>query len=201
MQQPAKLNYKVYQGSTFQETYRWESQTKVYVPISDISKSAPCTITTSTNSNIPVGWRFRVTGVLGMKEINNTDTDSYYLATGVSGATVTINQVNSTGYTTYTSGGILEYNQPVDLTQYSARMQIRETVDSTSVIYEATSAAGQIVLDKVTAKTITITIPASITQTFTFDTAVYSVELFDSGTGLVIPFLVGGLTLVKEITR
>jgi hypothetical protein len=201
MQQPAKLNYKVYQGSTFQETYRWESQTKVYVPITAISKAAPCVITTSTNSNIPVGWRFRVTGVQGMKEINHTDTDSYYLATGVSGTEVTINQVNSTLYTTYTSGGILEYNQPVDLTVYSARMQIRESVDSTTILHEATSANGQIVLDKVTNKTITITIPASTTQSFTFDTAVYSVELFDGISGIVVPFLVGNLTLVKEITR
>lgn len=198
MQQPAKLNYKVYQGSTFQEVYRWESQTKVYTPISTISKAAPCVITTTTNSNIPQGWRFRVTGVLGMKDINTTG-DNYYIATGVSGNLVTINEVNSTGFGTYTSDGILEYNQPVDLSVYSARMQIRETIDSTTTIYEATSSAGQIQLNNTT-KTITITIPASVTQTFTFETAVYSVELFDN-VGKVIPFLVGNLTLVREVTR
>jgi len=198
MQQPAKLNYKVYQGSTFQEIYRWESQTKVYSPIQSISKTAPCVITTTTNSNIPLGWRFRVTGVQGMKEIN-TSSDVFYVATGISGTQVTVNEINSAGYTTYTSGGILEYNQPVDLSIYSARMQIRETVDSSTVIHEATSANNQIVLDN-TNKTITITIPAGVTQAFTFETAVYSVELFEL-TGRVIPFLVGGLSLVKEITR
>ena len=36
--QPAKINYKIYQGSTFQETLRWESETKTYVPISAITK-------------------------------------------------------------------------------------------------------------------------------------------------------------------
>lgn len=198
MQQPAKLNYKVYQGSTFQETYRWESQTKVYTPISAISKSAPCVITTTSASLIPVGWRFIVTGVQGMKDINN-NWDNYYLATEVSGNQITINQVNSSQFAAYTSGGILEYNQPVDITAINARMQIRTEVDSATVIYEATSASGQIVFDQ-TLKTITITIPASVTQNFTFETAVYSVELF-TGSGRVTPFLVGNLVLVKEITR
>jgi hypothetical protein len=201
MQQPAKINYKVYQGSTFREVYRWESQTKVYVPISTISKSAPCVITTQTATDLPVGWRFRVTGAGGMKEINTVSEDSYYIATTINVAKtqVTINQVNSSGYTAYTSGGVLEYNDWVNLTGYNARMQIRETVDSSTTIYEATSAAGQIVLDN-TYKTITLTIPASVTQAFTFETAVYSVELFTVA-GEVIPFIEGNLVLSKEITR
>ena len=201
MQQPAKLNYKVYQGSTFRETYRWESQTKVYVPISAISKSAPCVITTQAATDLPVGWRFRVVGAGGMKEINTVSEDSYYIATGINLAKtqVTINQVNSSGYTTYTSGGVLEYNDWINLTGYNARMQIRETVDSSTTIYEATSASGQIVLDN-TYKTITLTIPATVTQGFGFETAVYSVELFTVA-GEVIPFIEGNLVLVREITR
>jgi hypothetical protein len=43
---PAKINYKIYQGSTFQEAYRWESETKTYLHITNIAKSAPCIITT-----------------------------------------------------------------------------------------------------------------------------------------------------------
>lgn len=201
MQQPAKLNYKVYQGSTFQEIYRWESQTKVYVPITAISKSAPCVITTQAATDLPVGWRFRVVGAGGMREINTTSEDAYYIATDINPAKtqVTINQVNSSSYTAYTSGGVLEYNDWVNLAPYSARMQIRETVDSVTTIYEATSAAGQIVLDN-TYKTITITIPASVTQAFTFETAVYSVELFTVA-GEVTPFIEGKLVLVKEVTR
>ena len=38
MAAPIKLNFKVYQGSTFSETLRWESATRVYVPITNISK-------------------------------------------------------------------------------------------------------------------------------------------------------------------
>jgi hypothetical protein len=295
--QPAKINYKIYQGSTFKEVYRWESQTKVYVPIQSIAKSAPCVITTTTAHNVPVGWRFQVVGAGGMKEINSIG-ENHYVSTGTSYVAptlidtdaaedaylgtvqvwedardqdaqmvapvlrpwrsmtpeqtlafiqqngqqvvppvpnhftpmlttlrnaylgwqadlaenqsriaaaqasvankITINQVNSLNFTTYTSGGVVEYGEPVNLANYSARMQIRETVDSPTIIYEATSQSGQIVLDNVS-KTITITLLANATSQFNFTTAVYSLELFNGNN--VVPFLVGNLTLVPEVTR
>jgi hypothetical protein len=197
--QPAKINYKIYQGSTFQETFRWESETKVYVPIQAIAKSAPCVITTTSVHQLPVGWRFRVVGAGGMKEINSAGEDSYHLSTLIpTPTTVEINQVNSLNYTTYTSGGVVEFNQPVSLTGFAARMQIRETVDSTTVIHEATTQNAQIVLDNVN-KTIQITLLANVTQNFTFSTAVYSLELYSGNN--VIPFINGNLTLVQEVTR
>ena len=196
--QPAKINYKIYQGSTFQETFRWESETKVYVPISAIAKSAPCVVTTTTPHNLPVGWRFRVVGAGGMKEINSTG-EEYHLSTLIpTTTTVEINQVNSLAYTAYTNGGVVEFNQPVPLTGYAARMQIRETVDSPTVIHEATTQNSQISLDNTT-KTIQITLLANVTQSFTFSTAVYSLELYNGNN--VIPFIYGNLTLVQEVTR
>lgn len=198
--QPAKINYKIYQGSTFQEAFRWESETKVYVPIANISKAAPCIITTQTTPVIPVGWRFRVVGASGMKDINS-GTDEYYIATAVDAVakTVEINQVNSLGFTAYTTGGILEYNMPIDLSSYSARMQIRESVDSDVVIHSATTTNAGILIDT-TYSIITIVIPAEDTAAFTFSTAVYSLELFTPA-GMVVPFLAGNLTLVPEVTR
>jgi hypothetical protein len=196
---PAKLNYKIYQGSTFRETFRWESQTKEYATISAISKTAPCVITTTSNHTLPVNWRFRVTGVSGMKEINQISEDDYYLATSVTNNTVTINQLNSSNFTAYTTGGILEWNSPVPLAGYTAQMQIRETIDSTSSIIELTSTSGGIGIDT-TNYTITITISANQTRLFTFPTAVYSLELTDSS-GVVTTFLTGNLTLVSEVTR
>jgi hypothetical protein len=195
--QPAKINYKIYQGSTFQEVYRWESQTKVYVPIQNIAKSAPCVVSTSEPHNVPQGWRIRVVGAGGMKEINSVG-EQFQIATEVTDSTITLNQVNSLQYTTYTSGGVVEYGEPVDLADYSARMQIRETVDSPEVIYEATSASSQILLNN-TSKTITLTLLGNVTSEFNFTTAVYSIELYNGNN--VIPFLIGNLTLVPEVTR
>lgn len=195
--QPAKINYKIYQGSTFQETYRWESETKVYVPIQTVQKSAPCQIATQLPHNLPQGWRFRVVGAGGMKEINNVG-DSYYVSTSVTANSIEINQVNSLGFTTYTTGGVVEYNQPVDLAGFNARMQIREAVDSTVIIHEATTENQQIVVNN-TGKFIQITLLGNVTQNFNFTTAVYSLELYNGNN--VIPFINGNLTLVQEVTR
>lgn len=191
---PSKLNFKVYQGSTFSETLRWESATKVYVPITNITKTAPMVVI-ATDHGVPPNWRTKISGVQGMKEANTAD---YVLATGVTPNTLTYNSVNALNYTAYTSGGVLEYNQPVDLSQYTARMQIREKVSSATVIKELTSSAGDIVIDN-TAKTITIKISAADTALFTFKSAVYSLELVNAD--VVVPFIYGNLTLEVEVTR
>lgn len=197
MAQPVKLNLKVYQGSTFLQTLRWESSTKVYTPITSITKSAPVIIT-AAGHQVPVGWRARVTNVTGMKEINCSE-DEYYTVTGTTTDTVTLNSINSVGYTTYTSGGILEYNQPVDLTGYTARMHIREKLESTSIITQLTTENNRIILDN-TYKTITLKIEAADTALLNFTQAVYNLELV-SASGLVTSLTTGNIQLVKEVTR
>lgn len=197
---PARISYKIYQGSTFKETFRWESQTKNYVQISNISKSAPCIITTSSPHTIPQNWRFRVTDAVGMTQINQISEDQYYLATTVGNNTITVNSLNSSNYNNYTSGGIISYNLPVPISGYSALMQFRETLDSPTPLYQLTSAPnGGIVIDS-TNYTITITIPASVTTNFTFTTAIYGLEL-TSSSGEVFPLITGTAVLVKEIVR
>lgn len=197
MTQPAKLNLKIYQGSTFEEMLRWESSTKVYVPITNITKTAPVVVT-AVNHGIPLGWRARVTNVAGMKEINCSE-DEYYTVTAKTTDTVTINSINAVGYTAYTSGGILEYNQPVDLNGYTARMQIREKLESTSIILQLTTENSRIVIDNV-AKTILITISAVDTAALGFLQGVYNLELI-SPSGTVTSLVTGNIQLVKEVTR
>lgn len=194
MTAPTKLNFKLYQGSTFAEVIRWESATKVYKPITGAAKAAPLVLTAVAHG-LPTGWRFLVSGVSGMKELN---TDSYLVATTTTVDTVTVNAVNASGYTAYTSGGILEYNQPVDLQGMTARMQIREKLTSTTVLETLTTENSGIVLDN-TAKTITLKIPAETSAAYTFPSAVYSLEILAGGT--VTQLAYGSITLVKEITR
>jgi hypothetical protein len=196
MASPTKLNLKVYQGSTFRETLRWESALKVYSPITNISKSAPM-IVTAAGHGIPVGWRAKINGALGMKEANTGDT--YLTTSEVTTNSVTFNAINALNYTTYTGGGVLEYNQPVDLAGYTARMQIRAKLDDTAVIKELTTTNGGIIIDN-TAKTIQMYISATDTAALSFQNAVYSLELVGSG-GEVTQLVNGTLTLVREVTR
>lgn len=194
MSAPVKLNFKIYQGATFREVLRWESSTRVYTPITAISKSAPVVVT-APNHLAPLGWRARVVGAGGMKEINTTD---YYLITERTSDTVTFNQVNSLGYTAYTTGGVLEYNQPVPLTGYTARMQLRTKLESPEVLLELNTENGGVVIDQ-DLSTINIVALPEQTAALNFTQAVYSLELVRGNE--VIPFASGSMQLVKEITR
>lgn len=192
----AKINYKINQGSTFQPILRWESNEKVYKPITNISKSAPVIITVPGHSTVN-NWRIKLTDIGGMKELNSPT--NYHTCTVVDQDTLTINNINSLSYTAYTTGGVVEYNLPINLAGMTARMQIRPKIDSDTVIYELTTQNGGIVLDN-TAKTIALNIPAATTAEFQFSQAVYSLEIISSG-GIVTPFASGQISLIKEVTR
>jgi len=197
---PARINLRIYQGSTFRETFRWEAQTKGYIPISSISKTAPCVITTNGTHDIPNGWRFRVTDVLGMTQINQPSEDDFYLASNVTSNTIAINNINSINFSNYVSGGTISYNLPIPLNNFTAVFQIRENISSPTVIKELTSSAGGgIIIDNVN-KVISVTISAADTTNFTFATAIYGLEL----TGLdgeIIPLIGGNISLIKEVVR
>ena len=95
MSAPAKLNFKVYQGSTFNEVLRWESSLKVYAPITTITRSAPLVITAPAHG-IPVEWRVKFTNILGMTDLNSDTT--YHQVSGTTEDTLTFNAVNSLGF-------------------------------------------------------------------------------------------------------
>jgi hypothetical protein len=192
MTAPAKINYKFYQGSTVTEILRWESTTKVYKPITGITNSAPVVIT-SLAHEIPNDWRVKITSVLGMTDINNVS--NYYRVNNVTANTVTILDINSLSFKTYTSGGVLEYNKPIDLNGYTATMRIKSKITDANVLYEANTSNGGIVIDNVN-KSISIKLSASVTSSFTFPSAVYTLIL-TSNNGNVIPLSSGTITMIK----
>jgi hypothetical protein len=196
MQSPIKLNLKIYQGSTFTQVLRWESGTKIYVPIINITKSAPVSII-APNHNIPLGWRARVTNIEGMPELVAL---GYQVVTEILFDTIEFNLVNSLSFKPYISGGVLEYNQPVPLDNLVARMQIREKVSSPVVLHELTTENDGIKFDTVN-KTITIYIPDDATKQFKFTSGVYNLEFENTVTGDTITFSKGTITLEKEVSR
>lgn len=85
--------------------------------------------------------------------------------------------------------------QPVDLTGYSAALQIRAFPLSPSVLYDASS---NLVLGGVLG-TITLTIPASSTEGFTWWNGVYDLLLTDSS-GNATRLLQGSVTVSPGVT-
>ena len=192
----------IQQGSTFQKVVRWESLPFQYAAISAITKAAPCVVTAASHG-LQDGWRAAVVSALGMRQINAKRipprSSELHAITYVSATQVSFNDVDSSKYSTYTSGGFLVSYTPVSLVGFTARMQIRATVESTTTLDSLTSAAGDIVLDDA-AHTITITIPATDTDDYDFRSAVYDLELVSAG-GVVTRLAEGNVILSNEVTR
>lgn len=88
---------------------------------------------------------------------------------------------------------------PIDLTGYTARMQVRPSVMSPEVLLEATTENGNMTLGGTSGG---ITIAFSNVETTPVDknSGVYDLEIV-SPTGSVKRLLEGGVTLKPEVTR
>jgi hypothetical protein len=199
----ATQDFVIRKGSTFSKVIRWEASPFITKAITGITKAAPAVVT-AVSHDVPDGWRVALTGVQGMTEINAGTypprTRDFHKATVLTSSTVEINDIDSSDFSTWTSGGFLVYYTPVNLSGYTARMHIRLTAASTGdpLVTLTTENAG-IALDN-TAKTITLTIAATATDDLTFTSGVYDLELV-SNTDVVYPLLSGRITVEAEVTR
>lgn len=196
----------ILQGKTFSQVVRWEEAPIIYKPISAITRAAPAQIT-ATSHGLKDGWRVAVVSVKGMTQINaanNPPKDKDYhpvTVVGGSGNTIELNDVNSSDFKAYTSGGYLQYNTPASLAGFTARMSIKDKVGGTELLrLDTTVVAPQprIVLDD-TNHTITLTITAADTAALTWTKGVYDLELV-SASGVVTAILYGSVTVSKEVT-
>ena len=86
----------------------------------------------------------------------------------------------------------------IDLTGYSARMKVRPTADSPTVLVSLTSGSG-ITLGG-TFGTIVVDRSATQTALYRFKSGVYDLEM-ESGTGVVTRLLEGVFVVSPEVTR
>lgn len=87
----------------------------------------------------------------------------------------------------------------VDLTGYTARMQIRKKKSSTTTLSDSTTANGEIVITAAAGKVV-VEVPAATTALFGDRRAFYDLEI-ESSTGFVTRLLEGCVTITKEVTR
>lgn len=90
---------------------------------------------------------------------------------------------------------------PVDLTGWTVRMQVRETPADSSPILTSEGGSPTIVLTKNSSGVITATITAATTSALTQTTAYYDIEAEETATGLVRRVLQGRIIISVEITR
>jgi hypothetical protein len=88
---------------------------------------------------------------------------------------------------------------PVDISGYTARMQIRKSVTSTDALISLTTENGRISLGGA-AGTVTLEIDADDTADFTTFCGVYDLEL-EASDGTVTRLLEGQIEISREVTR
>jgi hypothetical protein len=195
-----KYDIVIRQGETFQRKIRWESAPILYKAISAISQTAPVQIT-AAGHGIPNGWRVAVVSVKGMTQINALGdppkASDYHKASVISSSIIQLDSVNAAEYKAYTSGGYLQFNTPVNLTGFTARMTIRDKVGGTQLM-SLTTQNGRLVIST-SEHSISIVIDATDTAAQTWSRAVYDLEVEDSA-GVVTAILYGTAKITKEVT-
>lgn len=89
---------------------------------------------------------------------------------------------------------------PVDLTNYTARMQIRPNVSSDVVYVSLTSSPAAGITIAAATGTVTLRMSATETAALSWRDAVYDLEL-ESSDGTVTRLIEGRVTLSREVTR
>jgi hypothetical protein len=125
---------KLQQGKTQPLVVRCETTPIIYKAITAISLAFGAPRPTVVGHGLPIGWRAACSRVQGMKQINakNTPPDDadYHAVTVIDADTIEFNDLlpvddNNREWPAYTSGGFLQYNSPMDLAGYNARLHIR----------------------------------------------------------------------------
>jgi hypothetical protein len=88
---------------------------------------------------------------------------------------------------------------PLDLTGYTARMQIRQAVQAPNALISLTTENGRISITPLTG-VIELSIEAEATATLNFQNGVYDLEIESAG-GIVTRIVQGAVTLSREVTR
>lgn len=179
------LNLRV--GKTQPLVLRCELDNIIYKNITGITQTAPARLTVPAHG-LTDGWRVAVTNVKGMSDINAEAnairTADYKEATVVDADTITLNKVNAAGFKPYVSGGVLQYNEPMDLTDFAARMQIRNKKNGATLLLEMTTDNGMIAIDH-SLKTVTIYFDAVDFTNVSWASGYYELELFKTVTRVV----------------
>lgn len=182
MSKPTKLNLKAYKGRSFAAYVPLVTDTLMYKPVQEASKTAPLKLAVLKHE-VPDQWQVRVTGAKGMKELNDLD----FTVSVVSKDVLEVNKVNASTYLDYLGGGVLAYYMPLKVTTEVLRLQLlqnNQTVLEKSLVYDPTMACA--VLD------------LSFEETTALINSAYSLRIDLISGNLILPVAVGTLILAKE---
>ena len=184
------------QGATFKRTYRWTTPPTVY-KTATVTAVIPLTLE-ATGHGLPDTWPVRILSRDSTPD--DSCASSGATATALDPDTIEFNSVIDYSYE-IGDEVVISYMTPVDLTGFTAELQLRSSVRAADPLLTISSqgVSPGIVLDNAT-KSIIVTITAAQSASFSFSNAVFQLEL-TSSTGDVTRLDEGAATLSKEVVR
>lgn len=88
---------------------------------------------------------------------------------------------------------------PINLTGYTARMQVRKKHSDTAKVLDLTTQNGKIAITPLLGK-INVNVPSADTEDIAIKTGVYDLEVESAG-GIVTRLIEGCVTVTPEVTR
>ena len=182
----------IQKGKTFNLIARWSTTPIIRKPITAISLITGAPRLTVTGHGMPDGNDCAITQVLGMRQINAENSPpsegDYHEGTVIDANTIELNGVDASGFSTYTSGGFLQFYTPVSLVGQTPRMTIKDKIGGT--ILASTDPADTpkniiTITPDVANKKMLISIPTAATAALTWKKGVTDLEMV-SGTGEVV---------------
>ena len=201
---------EVIQGKTFAASFGWAQGKFVWKPITGVSNGAPVALT-GVGHDLKGDWPYWVSGIKkpgclnnwadGCPGVSEPVIGDPYIAEVLDVDTLSINHINGMELDAYTSGGVIRYYARADITGYEAVMQVRASITSDTVLFEALSTGADplIIVDPVTA-TFGLTIPDDAFAAATFREAVYEIEI-TAPTGEKYRLAYGAVSLCRELVK
>jgi len=198
MSTPNFENVPIVQGSDWYLTVNWYGGGTFRAPIEEITAGYPTLIRVTahslpSSSDTPV----IISGVEGMEILNSKDT-GIELVKRIDADTFEV-PVSTRGKDWTMDTGEITWYKPTDITDYTARCQMRKRWHSANYVFELTTENNGIVLDANDAS-IQLQLTAAQTATIVDDILVYDVELVSPG-GTVTQVFRGSIKVDRENTR
>lgn len=182
-------------GATFHPAIRWGGPDLTSIVVSNVSRTAPVVIT-APGHGVPDGWPVALTGVQGIFQINAANYPprgpDWEKSTFLSVDTLALNSVSTADspLSYQANTGYLVYQTPIDLTGYTASMQIWDNPQRMGLPILTLSDTAGIAIDLVD-HTIT---PELQTAMLTWTLGYYTLAL-TAPDGIVSEILTGRITI------
>lgn len=198
--EPIQQDIALQQGATYQSSLQWCSPDAMFRGITNVAIGLP-TVVTAPNHGLTNPTPVWITNVRGPDKLNTKDyKDSEPRFASVMDPNTLAIDFDSGNQPAYQSGGVLTSYPPLDLTGYTARMQLRSNAGSDVVLLELNTTNGGIAINPSTG-TISLLITAAQTQAMDFSNAVYDLQLTAADGVTVTRLVEGSISVEPGVTQ